>query len=358
MLPRITGSRSLLLASALVLPTLIASPLLGDDKFTEEAETCLSCHGDKEATKTLADGSTASIYVDVTAFEKSAHEKNVPCSSCHPDHKEYPHPEVVAADPREFQAKFQEACRTCHSQKYNQYQDSVHHRAHLKGDLMAPYCFDCHGSHDVKRPKKTRTGTSATCATCHSEVYAQYEKSVHGKALIDGLNTDAPVCTDCHNSHAIEDPTTLRWRVQSPEVCSKCHSDKQKMAKYGLSTDVLKTYLDDFHGMSAELYGHQKTEPKKLVQVCFDCHGIHDITKTDAANSKVLKANLVQSCRKCHPDASENLPSAWLSHYRPSLEHSPMVYAVRIFYRIFIPFIIGGLILQMALHVFWVVLKR
>jgi hypothetical protein len=35
-----------------------------------------------------------------------------------------------------------------------------------------------------------------------------------------------------------------------------------------------------------------------------------------------------------------------------------MVYAVRLFYKIFIPFIIGGLVLQMALHVFRVVLKR
>jgi hypothetical protein len=66
----------------------------------------------------------------------------------------------------------------------------------------------------------------------------------------------------------------------------------------------------------------------------------------------------VKTCRKCHPGASDSFPDAWLSHYEPSLKRAPMVYAVKLFYMIFIPFIIGGLILQMLLHLWRVVVNR
>ena len=72
----------------------------------------------------------------------------------------------------------------------------------------------------------------------------------------------------------------------------------------------------------------------------------------------MLQANLVETCRKCHPDATADFPAAWLSHYEPTLTQAPLVYAVGLFYRFFIPFIIGGLVLQIALHLWRVVVNR
>jgi hypothetical protein len=95
-----------------------------------------------------------------------------------------------------------------------------------------------------------------------------------------------------------------------------------------------------------------------VTALCIDCHGVHDITTTQAATSPVLRANLVKTCRKCHPAASESFPDAWLSHYEPSFKRAPMVYAVKLFYMVFIPFIIGGLVLQMLLHLWRVVVNR
>ena len=62
-----------------------------------------------------------------------------------------------------------------------------------------------------------------------------------------------------------------------------------------------------------------------------------------------IKENLLDRCQVCHPDASENFPTAWLSHYIPSPQNYPIVYWVNIFYSIFIPTVLGG----MAILVVW-----
>jgi hypothetical protein len=64
-----------------------------------------------------------------------------------------------------------------------------------------------------------------------------------------------------------------------------------------------------------------------------------------------MKANLLDTCRKCHPTATENFPEVWLSHYEPTLDKSPLVYLVKIFYSIMIPFVIGGLALHILLDI-------
>ncbi len=71
-----------------------------------------------------------------------------------------------------------------------------------------------------------------------------------------------------------------------------------------------------------------------------------------------MKANLVKVCQKCHADANENFPAAWLSHYEPSPEKAALVYYVKVFYDIFIPFVVIGLILQILLHIWRVVVNR
>jgi predicted CXXCH cytochrome family protein len=225
---------------------------------------------------------------------------------------------------------------------------------------MAPGCIDCHGAHDVAPAGKPRTRISETCAACHPDVADTYMKSVHGKALAEG-NPDVPVCIDCHRAHDISDPRVTSWIVKTPELCARCHTDTAKMTKYGLSTNVVQSYLADFHGVTARTTrarGSDAIGGARVTALCIDCHGVHDITTTQASNSPVLRANLVKTCRKCHPSASESFPDAWLSHYEPSFKRAPMVYAVKLFYMIFIPFIIGGLILQMLLHLWRVVVNR
>lgn len=121
------------------------------------------------------------------------------------------------------------------------------------------------------------------------------------------------------------------------------------MAKYGLSTNVVSTYLQDFHGTTVSLVRMDGGDAVTVEAVCTDCHGIHDIIAVSDPSSPVLKANLVETCRKCHPGANENFPSAWLSHYEPSLQHAPLVFTVKWFYLILIPVMVVGLLIHVVL---------
>jgi hypothetical protein len=82
------------------------------------------------------------------------------------------------------------------------------------------------------------------------------------------------------------------------------------------------------------------------------------MTRARGADSNVMKANLVKTCQRCHEGATANFSSAWMSHYEPTLQKAPMVYAVRIGYMVLIPFMIGGLVLQILLHLWRVVVNR
>ncbi len=66
----------------------------------------------------------------------------------------------------------------------------------------------------------------------------------------------------------------------------------------------------------------------------------------------MIKENLLVTCQKCHPDATANFPDAWTSHFKPSLEHNPLVYLVDLFYMILIPLTVGGFLLFIGTDIF------
>jgi predicted CXXCH cytochrome family protein len=323
-----------------------------------ENEECLSCHGQEGLSTILDSGEEAPLFMKVELLAGSVH-KGLRCTDCHAGLDQVPHPERHYKNLAQFRASFGEACKTCHFDNYTKTLDSVHYGLQARGDVFAPTCVKCHGSHDIARPAEPRSRISQTCATCHLPISQAYAKSVHGKALIEQNNQDVPVCTDCHRSHDIADPKNRAWLLSTPNLCGRCHADDRRMKKYGLSTAVLSTYLSDFHGTTASFGGHgKKTDAEPVVALCVDCHGIHDIAKVTGANAPAFRNNLVKTCQKCHPGASPNFPAAWLSHYEPSLTRAPLVYLVKLFYKIIIPFIVLGLILQILLHLWRTVINR
>jgi len=325
---------------------------------SEEAEACLGCHGDKDLSTKLSSGEVLSLYVDQQAYAGSVHGDKLGCLECHAGMDEVPHPAKPFRTLREFTIAYYEQCKRCHFDNYTKTLDSVHYARLARGDARAPVCVDCHSAHAITRPEVPRSRTSHTCAKCHQDVFAAYAQSVHGRALLEDENRDVPLCTDCHRSHNIGDPRTPGFLLTTPELCGTCHTNERVMKKYGLSTRVLATYLADFHGVTVSLRRAAGTGVAGLTALCIDCHGIHDITRVRAPGSRVMQANLVKVCQRCHPDATERFPAAWLSHYEPSWKRAPIVYAVTVFYRIFIPFVIGGLVLQILLHLWRVVVNR
>jgi predicted CXXCH cytochrome family protein len=210
----------------------------------------------------------------------------------------------------------------------------------------------------MQRPNEPRTRVADTCARCHGGVARTWAASVHGRDAARNI-ADVPTCTDCHRTHDIGGPRQTGWRSTTPDICGKCHGNEAMMKKYGLSTTVLKTYVSDFHGKTASLRQQAPgAEDVPFVAVCADCHGTHDVVRADDIGSRVIKANLAMTCRRCHQDASDTFPDSWLSHYEPSWSHAPAVYGVKVAYAVFIPFIIGGLVLQMLLHLWRMAVNR
>jgi hypothetical protein len=114
------------------------------------------------------------------------------------------------------------------------------------------------------------------------------------------------------------------------------------MSKYNISTDVLNTYVADFHGTTVTLFSKEKSGVDTNKPVCYDCHGVHDIAKvSDPQRGLEVQKNMLATCQKCHPDASNNFPASWMSHYIASPSKFPLVYYVNLFYKIFIPAVLG-----------------
>jgi hypothetical protein len=358
------GLYAIVLPSQSVYSKEVDNPLLQSTSLPTQKsignDTCLECHGKQGLALTLEDGETLNLYVSEEDYNHSVHgEDGYACVQCHTTVGNYPHPPFSAKDIRDVSLQLYQACRRCHLEQYTLTQDSVHADALANGNRNAAICTDCHTAHAVRQLTDPETGKllpeahewiPQTCAQCHNAIYQKYLTSVHGAALVGEGNPDVPTCIDCHGVHNIENPTTAAFRVNSPEICAKCHTDPSIMDKYGISTQVLSTYVADFHGTTVTLFAKEYPDQETNKPVCFDCHGIHDIKSVDDPKEGLhIRENLLARCQVCHPQATANFPDAWLSHYIPSASKTPMVYAVDLFYSIFIPAVLGGMAVLVAL---------
>lgn len=316
-------------------------------------EFCMSCHQSEYLTLTFASGETMSVTVDYEAYQNSVHGQHgtegYRCIRCHDNIREYPHPEVTAATPRELTIQLSTACQTCHTDKFDETHDSVHVTALANGNLNAAVCSDCHTGHEVQRINDEVTEQpladsyalgAEMCQSCHAEIYTVFASSVHGESLLNG-NTDVPTCSTCHGVHDVQGPSSGPFRLFSPQTCATCHADETLMAKYDISTDVFDTYVADFHGTTVTLF--QATAPDQEINspVCADCHGVHNIMAVSNPESPVIKENILTTCQTCHPDATTNFSGAWLSHYKPTFETAPLVAGANLVYAVLIPSVIG-----------------
>ncbi len=337
-------------------------------------DTCLACHGIED----FAGPEGQPLYVSGDTFGASVHG-TLPCTACHADISTVPHEEKP-------QHVGPQACAVCHSDVVDTYETSIHGRARAKGEtdaatctschgpphalrkvtdpgspvyalnlprtcgkchgdaalakrhnipvvdayqlymdsihgraltrsglLVAANCSSCHGSHGILPPedpksKVHRTTIPETCGACHAGVEAAYYKGVHGQALKAG-RLKAPVCIDCHTAHQIARVDTEPWKLQIVKECGTCHEES------------LKTYRDTFHGQVTAL-------GFTIVARCSDCHGSHLVLPASDPASTIAPANLVTTCRKCHPEANANFVE-FSPHADPeNRERNPGLYYV------------------------------
>ncbi len=362
------GALALLVMSlALLIANVSAAPLrqgipTPDPRLSLSDEYCLGCHGQPGQTYQLGNGDALDLYVPAELHRQSVHgQMGYACVQCHRQVGEYPHPPFEAADRRDVTITLSEVtCKYCHLHQHELATDSVHTAARTAGKREAATCVDCHTAHEVRRlndPKTHKLLPDAKlwiperCALCHNAIYQEYKTSVHGSALTQG-NPDVPTCIDCHGVHNIEDPTTARFRLNSPQICAKCHTNPDIMGKYGISTDVLDTYVADFHGTTVAIFEKQSPDAEVNKAVCYDCHGIHNIGRIDDPTTGLqMQQNLLVSCQKCHPNATPEFTAAWMSHFTPSPDKYALVYYVDLFYKFFIPMTLGGMAALVVLDI-------
>jgi predicted CXXCH cytochrome family protein len=135
---------------------------------------------------------------------------------------------------------------------------------------------------------------------------------VHGKAVAAGKK-GAPVCSDCHTAHAIEQPTASAFRMQSTPICGNCHKEK------------FSTYRDTFHSQLGSLGGYVETAR------CWDCHGAHEILPASDPRSPVAPANLVETCGRCHAGANASFVQYQPHANAHNRKLNPALYYVTLF---------------------------
>lgn len=376
-------SSSIALAQAVFEPTDTPTwgPILPRGLISEAEDyydtDCLMCHLYSELTGHLGDNDPTSLYVDPSVYYRSVHaDAGLECLACHADQKAYPHQassqvscqgchadlakaketehrpisvELNYPDKRAMTLALNENCRPCHQENFEESVDSAHVRVLEGGNRFAPVCIDCHGSHDITPPDEPRAKISQTCAACHQAVYTTYQTSVHGAALEDESNPDVPTCVDCHGVHNVHGPRDPEFHNDMIATCGGCHADSDRMDKYGVSTEVFDTYLDDFHGRTVNFFRTTSNNAPSNKATCFDCHGVHNILPADNPSSTVYPENLQGTCQQCHDDATISFPDAWLSHYIPTWEKTPVLFGVNLAYSYLIPGVLGGFVIYIAL---------
>lgn len=257
-------------------------------------DLCLGCHEDDTYAVTDAADNAASTPPDAAKPAASVHKTNT-CASCHADITEQHPDNNVAARPVD--------CGQCHGRAAEGYRAGVHGLALARGQDKAATCADCHGAHNILPLTAPASPLhvarqAKTCGACHDQAARDVEESSHGKALAAG-NRDAPACADCHSEHKADAPGRRSAAMAGVEICGRCHASERLNARYRLPLDRVETFLDSYHGLAIQ---HGST----VAANCASCHGAHRILPSTDPRSSIHKTNLVVTCGKCHPGATDN----------------------------------------------------
>ncbi|WP_201496626.1 cytochrome c3 family protein [Rubrivivax sp. A210] len=248
-------------------------------------EVCQECHADEF--KAIA----GSIHGRRAKGDKAVKD----CMGCH----DSLHLVRKGGDPASTLSPVNQikTCGACHEEMMANYERSEHAHALLKSGLTvgAPSCSSCHGKHDI-HPKTEAAATTnhlnipETCGKCHAGILREWQTSAHGALWKKNGNGDkkageGPVCSSCHEPHAIKRPDSAQVRGQVADRCGNCHEK------------VAASFKDSFHGKASELNNRKAA-------VCADCHTPHHNLPKSDPKSSIHPDNLAQTCGACHKNVN------------------------------------------------------
>jgi len=213
-------------------------------------------------------------------------------------------------------------CIKCHPGIAGQIAKSVHGTENRQFRGKAPSCVACHGgsSHRIlPLAEMDRKQQEMACKNCHSSLSKSLKNSVHDRP--DKKAGDHPTCLSCHGGspHTIAPPKHMTPQALAM-MCGKCHSDKARMNRYGLSTDAFTSYEQTFHGRALLRF------KKNNAANCTDCHGLHGVLSPDSPDSPTHPNHVVATCAKCHPGGKLNFAMSGANHLRTHINKSPLLH--------------------------------
>ncbi|OGW89023.1 MAG: hypothetical protein A3A73_05915 [Omnitrophica bacterium RIFCSPLOWO2_01_FULL_50_24] len=257
-----------------------------------EENACVTCHSD----------------IWEREVQGSVHARaNILCQDCHGGDPTQLDIEAAKAPATGFvgvpdKKKIAETCGSCHANvevmnfygirtdQLARYKTSGHGKKLFEeGKDQVAVCSDCHGHHHIlpiSDPNSSvyPTNIPKTCNQCHgnealmagfglpADIFSKYQRSVHGKAVLEKKDVSAANCTSCHGSHGAIPPGVRDIGA----ACGKCHVNEKKY------------FLESVHAPVAE--GGNFSE-------CIACHGNHEVHPA----SKLLYRT---ACIQCHAAGS------------------------------------------------------
>ncbi|HTZ95658.1 MAG TPA: cytochrome b/b6 domain-containing protein [Terriglobales bacterium] len=254
-------------------------------------DDCLACHGDQSLTHDV-NGKPVSLFVDPAKFKDSMHGSMFQCVDCHTDLKTSPHETTPA----------KVSCATCHADQQAAYDRSFHAKAIQQGDKQAATCVDCHGSpHELlaagdPKSKVNHANIPATCGTCHGQKFVM-EASGHSAQ---------PFVSYESSVHG----RAVAAGSEKAAVCTDCHGTHEILAASDPKSSIFKFNVpltcakchDGVEKQFAEsIHGQAIARGNSLAPVCTDCHGIHSIKSHTDPTSPVAAQNVaLLTCARCH----------------------------------------------------------
>ena len=280
------------------------------DSLSDGDKQCLSCHGSDGLTKDLADGKSLSLHVPGDPFAKSVHAA-MGCAACHAevDLKTHAQKPKAIASAREYAVNMAKLCAGCHEEAVKHNQASVHETLRTGGSASAPLCTDCHGSHAVS----PRTAYD-TCVGCH-----QAAKETHQKWLPNaGLHLEVVSCAACHAPAAkrmvdlrLYDGAAKKWVAEK-----QGRAEFENMAR-AIDTDNNGLDALELRKLLGQLNRDEALQAKNL-------RGRIELRAAVEAHQLSGKLQAIKDCAVCHQQGAEPFQNVTVSMV--SAEGKPLRY--------------------------------
>jgi len=264
---------------------------------------CLGCHGSEGMTKDLPNGAKLSLHVAAPAFAKSVH-KALGCAACHAGIDPGKHPGVQREikDSRAYSIAMTAVCRQCHDGAFKHYQASKHANLQRQGRNIAPVCTDCHGSHAV-----TPKTAYETCVGCHATAMNGHQKWLPNAPL----HLEFVSCAACHAPTVqrmvdlrFYDGVAKKWIVES-----EGNPQFEKLAK-SMDTDGNGLDARELRDLVRQVNDGNFAGPKTL-------RGRIELRVDLEAHRLAEKSLALRACDNCHRGGAEPFQSVTVSVVGP-----------------------------------------